>query len=158
MRALRWTPILILALLLPRLAGCSLGEAIAERMAFVNTKISFDRASLLSLDATDAHLDVVLDVANPNPVPATLDSLDYRLSLQGIQVANGTLAQGFSVLPGATGSFTVPVDVALLGLPVAVMQAFTARQATLTLAGTGHLSTPLGNVDVPVQVSQTTGL
>lgn len=152
-----------LALALPGvLGGCGVAGFLAERQAIAQAKFEFARAELVGADvpflnpSAGADLNVVLKVTNPNPITARLDRLDYDLFVEGAKVGAGSMTQDFVVSANASKELTIPVHVPYQGLPEAALKALQARRAALRIAGTSHLSTPLGAIAYPVEVSHTT--
>lgn len=154
---------LMLALAVPVLAaGCDAANFLAERQAITRASFEFGRAELKGADVpfvspdAGADLDIVLKVTNPNPITARLDRLDYQVFLEGGQVGTGSMTQDFAVAAGASKELVLPVHIPYQGLPEAGLQAIQARRAAMRVAGTSHLSTPLGALSYPVEVSHTT--
>lgn len=157
----RLVPMLLL-LTMPALGGCDAVGFLAERQAIARAQFEFARAELKGADVpflspdAGADLDIVLKVTNPNPLTARLDRLDYDVFLEGSKVGNGTMAQDFAVTANSSKELTLPVHIPYQGLPEAALKAIQARQAAIRVAGTSHLSTPLGAISYPVEVSHTT--
>lgn len=160
----RWVPLWVLLVLPSALGGCDAAAFLAERQAIAQARFEFARAELVSADVpfltpeAGADLNLVLQVQNPNPVTARLDRLDYDVFLEGAKVGSGRMAQDFAVSAGARKELVIPVHVPYQGLPEAALQAIQARRAALRLAGTSHVSTPLGAIAYPVEVQHTATL
>ncbi|HEY9856783.1 MAG TPA: LEA type 2 family protein [Stenomitos sp.] len=153
---------LLFALALPMtVSGCDALGFLAERQAIARAQFDFARAELAGADVpfltpdSGADLRIVLKVTNPNPLTARLDKLDYDVFLEGTKVGTGTMAQDFAVDANTSKELTLPVHVPYQGLPEAALKAIQARQAALRVAGTSHLSTPLGTLSYPIEVSRT---
>lgn len=140
------------------LVGCGLLGEVAQRAALAQAKFSLQQLTLVNADVpfltpdAKANFRVDVGVSNPNAIPAQLDKLDYTIDLDGTQVGTGSLDQGFSVAPDATGTLTLPVSVPYAGLPQALISAIQSRHATVTLAGTSHLNFSVAGVAVPLDV------
>lgn len=144
------------------LGGCGVADFLAERQAIARAQFEFARAELVGADVpfltpdAGADLKLVLKVTNPNPITARLDRLDYDVFLEGAKVGAGSMTQDFAVSANASKELTIPVHVPYQGLPDAALKAIQARRAAVRVAGTSHLSTPLGGIAYPVEVSHTT--
>lgn len=142
-------------------SGCQLIDMINQRAAFTRVGFSYDRADLVSADIplvtpdAKAHMKVTLNVNNPNTIAATLDSLDYDVFIEGTKVGSGVVSEDFSVPAGETKKLEMPISVPYTGLPTAALQAILNRRMLMTLKGTGHIDTPLGKFDYPIELSQT---
>lgn len=158
----RWISLMVAFALPTVLAGCDAVGFLAERQAIARAQFAFERAELVGADVpflspeAGADLNIVLAVTNPNPITARLDRLDYDVFLEGAKVGAGTMAQDFAVAAGARKELAIPVHIPYQGLPDAALKAIQARRAALRVAGTSHLSTPLGAISYPVEVSHTT--
>lgn len=157
MKAGRWAALVLAGVI----SGCALANMFNERAAFTKVGFSYDRAELVRADIplvtpdAKAHMKVTLNVANPNTIAATLDSLDYDLYLEGVKVGSGVMSESFSVPAGESKKLVVPISVPYAGLPSAAMQAILNRRVLMTLKGTGHIDTPLGKFDYPIELTQT---
>lgn len=157
MKAGRWAALALAVMV----SGCALADMFNQRAAFSQVGFSYDRAELVSTDIplitpdAKAHLQVTLNVTNPNTIAATLDSLDYDVYLEGTKVGSGVIRDTFSVPAGESKKLVVPISVPYAGLPNAVMQAIMNRRLLMTLKGTGHIDTPIGKFDYPVELTQT---
>lgn len=158
----RWIPV-GLALMAPMaLGGCDAIGFLAERQAIARAQFEFARAELKGADVpflspeAGADMDIVLKVTNPNPITARLDRLDYDVFLEGAKVGAGRMTQDFAVAASSSRELVLPVHIPYQGLPDAALKAIQARRAAMRVAGTSHLSTPLGALSYPVEVSHTT--
>ncbi|MHB8874103.1 MAG: LEA/WHy family protein [Myxococcaceae bacterium] len=61
--------------------------------------------------ADEASATFFLGVDNPNPFPVKLSGLDYKVTIGGKQMADGTRGSGEKVAAGSTGVFEVQVAV-----------------------------------------------
>jgi hypothetical protein len=143
-------------------SACSLlGQQISERLAVTQLQYGLDGVALQRADLPilssnpSADLLVTLKATNPNTVAAALDRLTFDLLFDGIKVGTGALAQKLSVPAGGSQSVGVLVTVPYAGLPTAALNALTTRRANVTLRGTSAISTPLGDIPVPIELSQT---
>ena len=143
------------------LTGCSdLLSKVTQGIAVTQLQFAFDKVELKRVDIplitpnASADLLVTLKATNPNPVAAALDRISFDVLMDGNQVGTGLLNNGLSVGPNTSGSFGVLVTIPYSGLPGAAMSAIQNRKALVTLRGTSAVSTPLGNIAVPISLSQ----
>lgn len=61
--------------------------------------------------AEEANIIFYLGVVNPNPFPLKIDVLEYKIAIDGKQVAEGTRARGDAINPAGTGVFEVQLGV-----------------------------------------------
>lgn len=152
----------LMVLLVVALGGCGAMSFLAERQALARAQFEFARAELVGADVpflspeAGADLNLILKVTNPNPLTARLDRLDYDVYLEGTKVGTGAMTQDFAVSANTNKELLLPVHIPYQGLPEAALKAIQARRAAMRVAGTSHLSTPLGTLSYPVEVSQTT--
>jgi LEA14-like dessication related protein len=142
--------------------ACSeLGQQLAERIAvtqlqYALEKVELKRADIPLLAANpSADLLVTVKATNPNTVAAALDRMTFDLFLEGTKVGTGVMSGKLSVPAGGSQSAPILVTVPYGGLPTAALSALTARKATVRLQGTSSISTPLGELPVPVELQQT---
>ncbi len=72
-----------------------------------------DRARILAAYAAGAlplNMRVNLQVTNPNNAVAALNALDYRILVDGNEIATGATAQRIEVGPNSTATVAVPVN------------------------------------------------
>lgn len=93
---------------------------------------------------------MTLDITNPNQFAASLRTLDYALSLGNTQVANLRAPRPLSLDSGATGSIEIPLSFSTTSLGMSLIQAVTSGHIDYSLAGSTDLSTPFGQLAMPV--------
>lgn len=143
-------------------SGCELiGQKVSESLAVTQLRYSLDSVALQRADVPlvtanpSADLMITLKADNPNAVSAALDSLTFDLLMDGTKVGSGALAQKLAVPAGGTQTVSVLVTIPYTGLPQAALTTLLARRAAVTLRGTSAISTPLGNLPVPLELTQT---
>jgi LEA14-like dessication related protein len=146
MRALRPAAALVLV---AALAACAQLESVA-RSALQRPTLSFQSASLRSLDLEGATVAFEYRVDNPNGFGLDLASLGYRLDLEGRRVVDGTMDSGLRIPASGSAPLSFPVHVRFADVP-GFVDLVKARDAVkYRLAGTAGLRTPVGVVDLPL--------
>lgn len=116
----------------PRLPRVRLGTPDAARQSLSEVACTF-------------HLEVV----NDNPFPVKLNGLDYVLSVQGSDVASGTVGERATIPPSSTHIWDVPTDLTEKNVP-GMTKAMKANNALDDhLKGVLHL----GPIDLPVDLT-----
>lgn len=143
------------------LSGCNgLFNTIAQGLAVSQLTFGFDKVELQKADIpfitpnAKADLLITLTANNPNPVKASLDQIGFDLLMDGTKVGVGSLNNGLSVEPKGTAPFSVLVSIPYAGLPTAAMTALQNRKTQMTLRGMSNISTPIGNIAVPLELSK----
>ncbi len=90
-----------------------------------------------------------LQVENDNPFPVKLDGLDYVLTVQGADVASGTVGDRTTVPPSSTQTWEVPTDLTEKTVPGMTKAMKENNALDDHLKGVLHL----GPVDVPVDLT-----
>jgi LEA14-like dessication related protein len=157
-----WIMVALLGLTTVTGTSCSLlGQQLAEKVAVTQLQYGLEGVELKRADIPllaqnpSADLQLTLKATNPNKVAASLDNMAFDLFLEGAKVGTGALAEKLAVPAGGSQAVKVLVTIPYTGLPSAALSALANRRAAMTLRGTSKVSTPLGDIPVPIEISQT---
>jgi len=75
---------------------------------FQKPTVAYKSASLSDVTLSGATLNLVLTVDNPNPVELALADVDYRLAIDGHQVATGRPPEGLQIPAKGPGTSRCP--------------------------------------------------
>jgi LEA14-like dessication related protein len=138
------------AFLAVALCGCATLGGLVEKPKVTLHSVEVTSASFEGLSANFAF-----DVENPNPIGVDLSRLDYQLTIDGHQLAEGHGNQTLSVPSNGHGTMVLPVSVKFIELGQAVGSMLTKQTVPYTIKATLGFSTPMGTVDIPVESSGT---
>ena len=141
--------LLPLALVLS-LGGCAILQSLGVALDPYKPRISFKTMELRSIDFSQAAVDFVFTVDNPNPMSVTASSFSYKLALAGKQQAAGQQDDGISLKAKGGSDVALPVAVKftdLLTLGKAIQGVDKVAYELVTSFG---FKTPVGEVKVPL--------
>ena len=150
--------LVLFTLFFPCLAGCaSLGSVV--RGLFKEPTLRFKSMQVQSLDFQKVTLDFAFELDNPNNVGFTLDSLDYRLALDGKKLFEGNQDKGIKVAANGKHPVNLPFTIRFADFTQALSALFSSKQELPYALGVGFgLSTPIGPVRLPADVDGTVPL
>lgn len=128
-------------------AGCSmLGKA-----AFKDPVVKLKDVRLRGLGIAGGQLDVDLDVYNPNHYRLDATKLTYTVNMAGdsVHVADGELANQFTVDEGKTTTVTIPVSFTYAGLGAAGRSLLSTGAVNYHVLGTVTVGSPVGSFNIP---------
>src|SRR3954468_12313596 len=126
---------------------------IAER-AFARPVIAVRGVKVHSVGLTGGSLDVALFISNPNPYPLPVRRAAYRFTLSdSTEVGRGESATAFTLPAHDSTAVQLPVDVSWQGLRAAARDASRDGTVDYRLTGTVTLGTPLGDPNVPFDIT-----
>ena len=64
---------------------------------------------LVGIDSKGVHIDLGLNIKNPNALPLNLDEIEYALKVSGEQVTKGVFEKGISIPANGAGAVKVPL-------------------------------------------------
>ncbi|HLV25476.1 MAG TPA: LEA type 2 family protein [Gemmatimonadales bacterium] len=141
---MRRTAVLMMAALLAT-AGCqTLGRAV-----FSEPVVDFRDLRVRGLGVTGGTIDVELSIYNPNNFALDAKRFTYRLMMDSTQIADGELADLFSVRSGDSTIVTIPVRFTYAGLGHAGTQLINSGSVDYRVAGDVTVGTPLGDFTRP---------
>lgn len=126
---------------------------IAER-AFARPTIAVRGVKVKSIGLTGGSIQVSMSIANPNPYPVPVQRAVYSFALvDSTEVGRGESAVAFTLPAHDSALVDLPVDVSWQGLRAAARDASSDGTVDYVLKGSVMLDTPLGNPNVPFQVT-----
>ncbi|RPJ49537.1 MAG: hypothetical protein EHJ95_08620 [Methanobacteriota archaeon] len=116
-------------------------------------------AQLTSISLSEADIDVVTTITNPNPVGATLNKLAFDLYYQDINSEWAYLGHGeqYNITIRANGDTPVTVPVSVRNIPTVNAILTTAVNGFLNIRvrGSASIDTPIGILDLPFDEYET---
>ena len=126
---------------------------IAER-AFARPTIAVRGVKVKSVGLTGGSIQVSMSIANPNPYPVPVQRAVYSFALaDSTEVGRGESATAFTLPAHDSALVELPVDVSWQGLRAAARDASRDGTVDYVLKGSVTLDTPLGEPNVPFQVT-----
>src|SRR2546430_1488067 len=87
-------------------SGCALITEFLNGSGGQKPQLHFKTAHLSEASLTDATLETVWEVDNPNPVGISLSKADYALFIEGKQVVSGSPPLGLNIPPSGKSELT----------------------------------------------------
>lgn len=136
-------------------SGCStLG-----RQIFQQPKVTVQDVRLTGIGLTGGSLDVLVNVDNPNNFRLDATRMTYRVLVDTVPLANGLVANTFTVKGNGSQQLHIPVNFTFAGLANAGRTLLNTGTAPYTVTGDVVVGTPLGNFTIPYsQKGQITSL
>jgi len=119
-----------------------------ELDAFLPT-IAFQTLDVNEIDFTEAKVDFVFGVDNPNPVDVGLSSFSYKLGLEGVELLQGDNADGFQLAASDASELRLPVDLNWQQTWETVQATRGEDNVAFGLKGRFGFDTPLGEARIP---------
>ncbi len=140
----------LLALGLLTLSGCAALKNLAKQ-AFQQPRFTFKTARLAEASLSDATVNLVYEVDNPNSFGLSLASVDYAFFVEGRQVVAGTPRNGLALKANGKSELVFPANVKFADI-VPVVQTFLTKDAARFKAqGTLGVKTPIGVIRFPLE-------
>ncbi|MDC0712832.1 LEA type 2 family protein [Stigmatella sp. ncwal1] len=138
--------LVLLAVTLATLTGCA-----TLKKLFKRPTVSFKTARLSSASLSDATVDLVYEVRNPNSFGLSLAKVDYAFFVEGKQVVAGSPRKGLQLKAGDTSELVFPANVRFADI-VPVVQTFLNKDAAAFKAqGNLGIDTPIGVLSFPLE-------
>jgi len=102
-------------------------------------KVQVHKVELGNFNLSGGTATFVLDIQNPNKFPIPLSGFDYGLSLNGIQVANGTKEERVTIKGGESQKVTVPLTLSFTNMMNMIPGLLRNRTLDYKLGGSVHL-------------------
>lgn len=142
--------VLVLALLsFTTLTGCAAIQSLL-RGAFKKPTLTFKTARLSSASLSDATVDLVYEVNNPNSFGLDLASVDYDFSVEGKQVVAGKPKKGLSFKSRGKSELVFPANVKFADIAPVVETFLTKDRAAYKAQGSVGIKTPIGVLNFPL--------
>ncbi|XXF78770.1 LEA type 2 family protein [Myxococcaceae bacterium GXIMD 01537] len=144
-------PLLLLATLgLVTLSGCAALQSLLKG-AFQQPRLTFKTARLADASLSDATVNLVYEVDNPNGFGLSLASVDYAFSVEGKQVVAGTPRNGLQLKANGKSELVFPANVKFADLVPVVETFLTKDQARFKAQGAIGIKTPVGVIRLPLE-------
>ena len=121
--------------LITLLAGCSSAgiKGVVER-----PKVSIQKVEMGKLSLSGGSAKFLIKIKNPNRFPIPLSGFDYGLSLNGIEVANGTREQKVTIGGGESKVVAVPLVFSFSNMLNLLPNLISSRDLKYDLSGSIH--------------------
>lgn len=120
------------------LAGCA--AVLASCASVMPPKVTLNSVEIdgLSLDGVELLLNV--DVSNPNGFGANVGRLEYKVDVDGTEMANGRMPQEVFVPAGGSAQIAIPFTVTWEGIGKGVEQYLDGSDHRWNLSGSARVS------------------
>lgn len=142
--------LLVLAVLsFTTLTGCAALQNLLKG-AFKKPTLSFKTARLSSASLSDATVDLVYEVNNPNSFGLDLASVDYSFFVEGKQVVAGKPKKGLSLKKNGKSELVFPANVKFADIAPVVQTFLNKDKAAYKAEGSVGIKTPIGVLNFPL--------
>ncbi len=136
----------LLAVSLATLTGCA-----TLKQLFKKPRVTFKTARLASASLSDATVDVLYEVDNPNSFGLSLAKVEYAFFVEGKQVVAGSPRKGLSLKAHDSSELVFPANVKFADIVPVVETFLTKDAATFKVQGSVGIDTPIGVLSFPLQ-------
>ncbi len=144
-------PLLVLvALSLVTLTGCAALQSLLKG-AFQQPRLTFKTARLANASLSDATVDLVYEVENPNGFGLSLASVDYAFFVEGKQVVAGKPREGLQLKANGKSQLVFPANVKFADIVPVVTTFLNKDVAAFKAQGSLGIKTPIGVISLPLQ-------
>lgn len=138
--------LVLVALSLVSLTGCA-----TLKKLFKKPRVTFKTARLSSASLSDATVDVIYQVDNPNSFGLSLAKVDYAFFVEGKQVVAGAPRKGIQLKARDSSNLVFPANVRFADI-VPVVETFLNKDAaTFKVQGSVGIDTPVGVISFPLE-------
>jgi LEA14-like dessication related protein len=138
--------LVLLALSLITLTGCA-----TLKKLFKKPRLTYKTARLSSASLSDATVDIVYQVDNPNTFGLSLAKVDYAFFVEGKQVVAGAPRKGFQIKARDSSELVFPANVRFADIVPAVATLLTKDVANFKVQGSVGIDTPIGIISFPLE-------
>lgn len=143
--------LLLLATLgLVLLSGCAALQSLFKN-AFKKPRLSFKTARLAQASLSDATVDLVYQLDNPNPLGLSLASVSYAFFVENKQVVAGTPAKGLNIAAKGKSDLVFPANVKFADIAPVVQTFLNKDTAQYKAQGSLGIQTPIGIISFPLE-------
>jgi LEA14-like dessication related protein len=133
------------------LAATTFGCRTVARHVFTAPTVAFRGVSLVGMGLTGGSIEIVLNVANPNPYSLSASQLTYRLLVQDtVEIGHGSAATALHVGGHDSATVRLPLDVAWRGLQAAGRRMASSGVVDYRVIGEIVADTPIGDRHIPI--------
>jgi LEA14-like dessication related protein len=119
------------------------------KSSFAQPQVTLKDVKLTGVGLTGGSLDVILNVYNPNNYRLDASRLTYRVLMDTVAFANGSVDQALTVQSKDSTAVRIPVNFSYNGLGAAGRQILNTGSVNYRVLGDLVVATPLGNFTVP---------
>jgi LEA14-like dessication related protein len=134
---------------LTTLSGCAALQSLLKG-AFKKPTVTFKTARLADASLSDATVNLVYEVNNPNGFGLNLASVDYDFSVEGKQVVAGKPRSGLSLKANGKSELVFPANVKFADIVPVVETFLTKDRAAFKAQGSVGIKTPIGVINFPL--------
>ena len=98
-------------------------------------------------------MDLFLNIKNPNTFDLAIDSLDYVIKLDGQEVVSAAANKFANIKAKSGGQVRLPLSLSFFGVASSLASALTGQRIECNIVGHAGVNTPLGLLDLPIDVS-----
>ncbi len=138
--------LILLALSLVTLTGCA-----TLKQLFKKPRVTFKTARLSSASLSDATVDIIYQVDNPNSFGLSLAKVDYAFFVEGKQVVAGAPRKGIQLKAKGRSDLVFPANVRFADIVPVVETFLTKDRATFKIQGSVGIDTPVGVLSFPLE-------
>ncbi|WP_224362392.1 LEA type 2 family protein [Hyalangium versicolor] len=150
MKRTKRTFLVLLVLSLATLTGCA-----TLKKLFKKPRVTFKTARLSNASLSDATVDLVYQVENPNSFGLSLAKVDYAFFVEGKQVVAGSPSKGLQLKARDSSELVFPANVKFADI-VPVVETFLTKDAAAYKAqGSVGIDTPIGVLSFPLETEGT---
>jgi LEA14-like dessication related protein len=131
--------LVLLALSVVTLSGCA-----TLKKLFKKPTVTFKTARLSSASLSDATVDVIYEVRNPNTFGLSLSKVDYAFFVEGKQVVAGSPRKGLQLKAKDSNDLVFPANVKFADIVPVVETFLNKDHATFRVQGSVGIETPIG--------------
>ncbi|MFP2927118.1 LEA type 2 family protein [Pyxidicoccus sp. 3LG] len=149
MPTMKRTLLVLAALSLTTLSGCAALQNLLKG-AFKKPSLTFKTARLSDASLSDATVDLVYEVNNPNGFGLDLASVDYAFSVEGKQVVAGKPRKGLNLKANGKSELVFPANVKFADIVPVVETFLNKDRAAYKAQGSVGIKTPIGVLNFPL--------
>ncbi|MBN1210393.1 MAG: LEA type 2 family protein [Myxococcaceae bacterium] len=138
--------VLLLALCFVTLSGCA-----TLKQLFKKPRVTFKTARLSHASLSDATVDIIYTVDNPNQFGLALAKVDYAFFVEGKQVVAGAPRKGLKLKAHDSSELVFPANIRFADIVPVVETFLTKDTATYKVQGSISIDTPLGVLPFPLE-------
>ena len=135
-------------------AGLWFTQQIRQREALKNVIVSIAEIHVEEIGLTGATLNIRLRMQNPNSLTATLDRMDYTIYGNGNNLGSGNIAQRTDIPAGGENVASTDFDLLYSGAAKVIQSDLATGNVKWRITGTAYFDTPIGTINVPFDVQQ----
>jgi LEA14-like dessication related protein len=126
---------------------------IKERVAIRECKFSLIDVTPYDFSFTDFKIDFNIRSQNPNKIDAKLDKFSYDFFINSKELFSGTTGKGITIPGGKSTDFTTTISLDYNKVGDALVSAIKLGNVSYTIRATAYVSTVIGEISYPVEIS-----